>query len=410
MQLIHILLLLSLLIFSVIWSISYSFKYQTALNPATSFVGFDIFIIGILPLGYLEWNHLYQGSEEGIFKVEVMLAMYFVGFLLGAFSMRKSIVNFFFKLYNSINISYSGRKISIKLIIIMLFTLSLVSFIALSIIGGGGLKWIFDVRDAYIQNRAGAGIFWLMMQWNLQILLIICLLYFKPERMLALLGVLCLFIGFNYFSGSKSNMLSVMVTMIVYYNFYIKRFSIMQTIRYVFVVLISFSIILTFQSDAAFKLVNIINYFKEYAFVTIRYMSNEFLEFGYGVYMLSDLWYYVPRIIVPEKPFEYGVLHVHQVLFPGAAEEGNTPGVYNWLLYYLDFGSVGVFVAGFFRGFFTQLIFNIFLKDQNSPVMFLLMLHLCIYHVFALSSFVTLSMIVIQVLLLSKFVSLRRRA
>ena len=87
----------------------------------------------------------------------------------------------------------------------MLFTLSLVSFIALSIIGGGGLKWIFDVRDAYIQNRAGAGIFWLMMQWNLQILLIICLLYFKPERMLALLGVLCLFIGFNYFSGSKSN-------------------------------------------------------------------------------------------------------------------------------------------------------------------------------------------------------------
>jgi len=87
-----------------------------------------------------------------------------------------------------------------------------------------------------------------------------------------------------------------------------------------------------------------------------------FFVFRYGVASLSDLWFYVPRVLYPAKPFEYGLSLIYQILFPGMTELGHTPGILPWSLAYLDFGVLGVFVCGVFSGFLKRLSYDFFLR------------------------------------------------
>jgi hypothetical protein len=122
------------------------------------------------------------------------------------------------------------------------------------------------------------------------------------------------------------------------------------------------------------------SYFKEYFDTTAQFLWR-FDEFGYryGGAAVSDLWFYVPRGLFPDKPYEYGLTLIHQVLFPGMAETGNTPGILPWATAYLDFGVIGVFVSGILGGLWQRAAFEYFLKHRHSFFAFLLMMQFALF-------------------------------
>jgi hypothetical protein len=167
-----------------------------------------------------------------------------------------------------------------------------------------------------------------------------------------------------------------------------------------FVALIAFLMLLFLQGSYV-DVWSGISYFKDYAETTGQFLLrfDEFdLQWGYG--SLSDFWFYVPRALYPEKPFEYGLTLIHKVLFPGSAELGSTPGVLPWALAYLDFGVVGVFFSGVFAGFIRRGAYESFLANQRSILAFVLMIQLSLMPVFA---YATLPLIVIIGVLLVIF-------
>jgi hypothetical protein len=92
------------------------------------------------------------------------------------------------------------------------------------------------------------------------------------------------------------------------------------------------------------------------------------------------------------------VLEIHKELFPGAAEIGNTPGYLDWLIYYLDFGIVGVFIFSILIGSLKKIIFEEYIKNKFNISLFIIATHYCIYGIFALAP----NIIIISIALIFK--------
>jgi hypothetical protein len=267
---------------------------------------------------------------------------------------------------------------------------------------GAGLLWITDSRQAYQSYRAGVGFIYLMVQWSL----LFSLLYYfwarKPKLRGIVVGVI-LFSFVAFFTGSKGNLLSGLVLAGVYYNFYVKRIPFIVILGAIATVLLIFVSLLILQGSYV-DLLSTLSYFREYTETTGQFLAR-FDEFGFqwGYGALSDLWFYVPRALYPDKPYEYGIVLINKVLFPGAAELGATPGILAWALAYLDFGVIGVFIAGVTTAFIRRGAYDSFLSHSSNPYAFVLMIQLSLLPVFV---YATLPMIIPMAVL---FLSLVRR-
>jgi hypothetical protein len=184
-----------------------------------------------------------------------------------------------------------------------------------------------------------------------------------------------LFCSADYFTGSKGNVLMIVISAVIYYNFYVNRIGVGRislTVVSMFGLLLA---LLVFQGSVD-KLEEIPLYFGEYVHTTAMFFERfpQFGGFRYGAISLSELWYYVPRGLYPGKPFEYGVLLIHERLFPGAAEQGSTPGILTWVGVYWDFGYAGLFVLGLACGACKRAVFDYFLKNRDRLLPFLFMI------------------------------------
>jgi hypothetical protein len=132
---------------------------------------------------------------------------------------------------------------------------------------------------------------------------------------------------------------------------------------------------------------NFLSFFEHFD-VTTRFLAR-FNEYGYywGTGWLSELWFYVPRALYPGKPLEYGSLLVPARLYPGAYEQGYAPGFLGWSLSYLDFGWVGVLVAGLLHGSFTRGVYEYYLTQRYNLFAFVFMMQFCLWWVLAYATF-----------------------
>lgn len=64
------------------------------------------------------------------------------------------------------------------------------------------------------------------------------------------------------------------------------------------------------------------------------------LNFYYGEIFLSSFWFFVPRAVFPEKPYEYGATFLLGEFFPGMAATGATPS-FGFATLFADFGWFG---------------------------------------------------------------------
>lgn len=257
-------------------------------------------------------------------------------------------------------------------------------FAGLAILGGGGILWLTDTRTAYLKFRTGAGYFWLLSIWFTTTAFIYYLWARRPTG-LGLAWAMACFTVLAYLTGSKMVILCIFVTTLAYYEFLVRHISTVKVALAGAGAVAGFFMLLVFQSSMT--LVNLLSYFEHFD-VTTRFLAR-FDEYGYhwGAGWLSELWFYVPRALYPGKPLEYGALLVPARLYPGAYEQGYAPGFLGWSLSYLDFGWVGVMVAGWLRGLFNRGVYEYYLSHRRNLFAFVFMMQFCLWWVLAYATF-----------------------
>ena len=356
-------------------------RYLTLINPITVFVVWDFFLFTILPISFT--SHFVEVPPLGFSEFEALQYTYILGGIVGFTLFSLKPYRSFFSIGSRFALQW--RVLSPGLICLLLVASLFLLFFALASVGGGGSAWLTDTRHAYINNRSGAGIFWLLIQWTSLAGLGYFLLRFEPKSKLNLLLLLLPFLVISYFTGSKANILSVLVIGVVYHDYFNKSIRPLSGFIIILSGTILFTVLLGIQSrQGDFSFIDSGLYFSEYSLTTAMYLSDEFLPLGLGQYSISSLWYFVPRSLYPDKPFEYGVLNIHKVLFPAAAAKGNTPGISQWMLAYIDFGRVGVFMFGVLLTSFSRFIYNLFENNKDSVFLFVIMIHVCIFKVLSL--------------------------
>jgi hypothetical protein len=257
-------------------------------------------------------------------------------------------------------------------------------FAGLAIVGGGGILWLTDTRTAYLRFRTGAGYFWLLTIWFTMTAFVYYLWARRPTG-IRLAWVMSCFTVLAYLTGSKIVILSIFVTTLAYYEFLVRHISTVKIVLAGAGAVAAFFVLLVFQSSMT--LLNLFSYFEHFD-VTTQFLAR-FNEFGYhyGSAWLSELWFYVPRALYPDKPFEYGGLLVPARLYPGAHERGYAPGFLIWSLSYLDFGWLGVAVAGWVRGIFNRAVYDYYLAHRFNLFAFVFMMQFCLWWVLAFATF-----------------------
>jgi hypothetical protein len=222
----------------------------------------------------------------------------------------------------------------------------------------GVAAWLSNPRMGYQFLRAGEG-HWYALSVNA--LSVACMLSFliKPTtRMIAFKTVF--FFVLSYVLGAKGFMLAVFTAGLVLVSFVSGR----QVVRVLIIGSVPVFILLVYNlalaMGDAFELQSVVEYFEYYRNAADYYngILNGSIQLFHGQVMLTSFWAYVPRILVPDKPFAYGIGLVIDIFFPGAAELSNTPAFGGAVEQYADFGVWGVALFGFFS---TQSFLNGFL-------------------------------------------------
>lgn len=363
-------------------------RYGYVINPLVVFGMFDIGVLTLLSaVVAIKLNgDIAAGLVSVLYLAIIYLSGFLLAFLFRRFALPRQLFNGLLNIAGASS-GYSGYGGISHLILIAGF---ISIFLVLMKASGAGLLWITDPRSAYLSYRAGVGLIFVITQWALLILLLYYLWTKKP-KLIGIVSGAFIYSCTAYFTGSKASVLSGPILAGVYYYFYVKRIPTNLVLVAPFLMLLAFLGLLQLQGSYSGILISLA-YFQDYAGTTGMFLQrfDEFeLQWGYG--LLSDLWFYIPRTFYPDKPFEYGAVLIHKVLFPGAAAQGHTPGILPWALGYLDFGTVGVFFVGFFAGFVRRGVYESFLANKSNVFAFVLMIHISLFPIFA---YATLPMII----------------
>ena len=367
------------------------YKYRTPLNPLTLFslidVGISIFFAGI-GAQYLTLARPY-GSDAVVYTIWVSI-LYYVGgtapYLLKSKPFQKEYSSCLHRL--RLDSSRVPGRFS-SLVFRVLIGSAILCFIIVAVFGGGGMLWLSNSREAYIANRSGVGFAWLLTQWFFGTATIYYLWTRKPVgiRLIFVVGIAC---AAASFTGSKGNVLLIIVTGITYYHFCVKKISIFA--YGVMFVGIAGSVLGLMVAQGSYgSMAESLAFFGSGGYFDTTAMTmDRFKEFGfqYGYGYLSSLWFYVPRALYPNKPWEYGAILFYGTLFPGAAAQGYTPGYLVWTPDYIDFGLVGVLLSGLVKAVFQKALYEHFLKHRDQFFSFILVMQLSLIPVLASMSLV----------------------
>jgi hypothetical protein len=351
-------------------------RYESPLNPLTLFA-FDQGLIFTVFSGYVAlFLDPFQQVNPGAAVRTALLSMaYVVGALaafLGNATLARGAYEGLLRLLYLDSSSYAGRFTAGRLLVVVLT--AALAMAALAIVGGGGMLWLTNSRVAYQQYRSGAGPFFSAYEWLLNFALLYVLWSLRPRSLGTAITVLC-FAALMFLSGSKGFVLLTLIIGVSYYHFFVRRIPAIALVM-AFPVLAAGALGLQLVQGTSQDLIGTVLYFREYFAFSAMFLER-FSEFGhtFGATTISDLWSYVPRGLVPSKPYVYGVINILDVLLPGAAERGHTPGILPWAGAYLDFGVIGVFFSGYVSGLLRRVPFEHFLRHRESFFAFSLMVH-----------------------------------
>lgn len=246
----------------------------------------------------------------------------------------------FFRVYDSVD--FMITKKSLRRSAYGFLLMYVVFFVATMVLGGGGLKWIFNTREAYQLHRVGVGMFYALSISFLSLSFGSYMFSFVRTTYWLYWGII-FYVGMAYFFGSKGMILDFAVFGLVALWFYrAKGFYLCL----ILVPSIVFPVMIYNLSQAygELDLSRVLSYFDYYNNSAMFYKAFDEggLSFYWGKIFTSQFWTFVPRFFYPEKPFVYGFLYVNEYFFPGAAAATNTPAFGGPTEFYADFGMPGV--------------------------------------------------------------------
>jgi uncharacterized membrane protein (UPF0136 family) len=348
------------------------------LSPLTFFTGFYLYQVFFAPIVYifLAPQLVYLDIYVQVFLICLLyLGSVFIGWVLSP-KLGQRLATYFMDL-SCLNYKNKTKKHKTLVIGILFFSLYIISFILLAYFSGAGTLWITDSRYSYQFYRNGVGVFYAVAGTFLRLSYTVFI--FKDSSVnfswFTFISKTIFFMFISYFLGSKGIILSLFITALVYYNYYINSIKLSTLLIIFFLILIVVTLLQLVQGTA--------NEISE-TFLYADYFQNtcEFIrrfdefEYQWGQAFLSNLWSFVPRGIYPDKPYEYGQLLINQVLFPGLAEKSFTPGLLPWAADYLDFGVIGVLISGLFRGLSLGWAHEYFLNKNKSITGFIILLQI----------------------------------
>ena len=357
-----IILVISILFFLLVLYLSYK-KYNTFFNPWFAFFSVDVLIFHIASMfgAYYLGISRSENTNEIFYKCT---GIYFISYGISYFYQSNLVVKSIKKIINfapEIKIDATVKVIG--------YSFFITAFILLASVGKAGLLWFYEPRLAYLDYRGatGDGALFTLVEWALIFSLLVNLPYSKKSP-INWLYIVVLHCFFSYFLGSKQILLTVVIYSLFAYQYVYKRISIAY-LFYGIIFGILFFLISLGDGDLDSSVQNASVYLSEYFLNTSLIFENDISQYFWpGELLNSTIWTYLPRFLFSQKPYEYGVVLINSIIFPGAAERGQTPGLIAWSQWYVDFGFIGLGVYGFFRGLFEASVFLIIDEKKFGPV------------------------------------------
>ncbi len=221
------------------------------------------------------------------------------------------------------------------------FLLYVAAFIILAMKTGGIADWLMNIRISYITKRDGNGLYYTAALNFLSISYFFQGVSSTSSWRFTLRSVA--FIAAIYILGSKGFVLDFFI----FYLIIILRQRKVRVGRVLLIALpVAFLLLLVnfFSQLDVVELTSIAEYFEYYPNAAMYYA--DYFRGGIGLLegkvFLTSFWEYAPRMLFPEKPYVYGILHIVEIYFPGGAESGNTPAFEGGVPQFADFGVLGV--------------------------------------------------------------------
>ena len=214
----------------------------------------------------------------------------------------------------------------------------------------GILEWLRNPRTGYQLYRTGQG-HWFALALNCLSVATLLAFCVKLRPTSILLKAVCM-LGIAYFLGSKSILLTIFVsTMVILWFIRWRHLGKLLLLGGPLVfILLAWNLYLALLDS--FELQSLVEYFDYYKNAADYYRSvlTGNVQLFYGEIISSSFWSYVPRALVPDKPFVYGIILVNEIFYPGQAEMTNTPAFGGAVEQYADFGVIGVVILGLLHG------------------------------------------------------------
>jgi oligosaccharide repeat unit polymerase len=236
-----------------------------------------------------------------------------------------------------------------------------ISFYLLAVKSGAGSLWIFDSREAYQRHRDGVGFIYAVTVFLLGLAFV-----FTLSSVKRIYFCFVFFTILSFFLGSKG----VTITMIMvfyYYSIVILKIKIPMIFSILVFIILSVLIVqlsLLLGVGMEFTVAKYFEYIINSALFYQEFTLNGD-EFIYGKGFASELYRYVPRVFYDQKPYAYGSVLITEYLWPGLASAGHTPGKVDYLIYYYDFGFIGVFIYCISSAFLMKMMFYYSLTQKN---------------------------------------------
>ena len=281
----------------------------------------------------------------------------FIGYMLGSkISLR----------YKIIDEQLPYKKYKYKNLRKLCFIVGIIAFIFLGLNGVGVKEWIINPRNAYMHGRSGNGIYYVLFQLSIIIsaILFLCDLYYKREKKYRYI----FWIIISYFTGSKMQILGIILIYFFYKDIFVRKINIKKTIIICVFGLVAVMALMFIQSN-----ITLLNY-SDYYFNFIRlldYSLNEKWTFFTGKISLENvIWGLIPRALYPDKPYIYGYSKIINIFYPEKVIlDGNTPSFSQFCLVYVDFGVIGVCITFFLKGILYGFLENYLRKRLKNKGM-----------------------------------------
>jgi hypothetical protein len=235
-----------------------------------------------------------------------------------------------------------------------------ISFFLLASHSYGVINWITHPRTGYQFHRSGAGQYYAL---SLSMLSVAFVLFtISAKRNISVIFILLIFLPIVYLLGSKSYILAFFLYAVVILWF--RRYKYLKRLFFLGLPFIFILILINFGRVDFASFANYFSHHVNSAAYYEAYFSGK-LDLLYGKIWITDFWSLVPRAYFPEKPYVYGILHINEYFFPGAAAATNTPAFAGPIKEFGDFGVFGVILGPIFNFSSHFQVFLMYLLYSN---------------------------------------------